>query len=146
MKYSCEVTIDLPRDEVIALFDSAENLPKWQPGLQSFEHISGDPGQVGAKSRMVYDENGRTIDLTETITSRNFPDEFAATYEAKGVINWNSNHFYAEGDKTRWQQETEFKFSGIMRVMSIFMRGAFPKETLKTMNQFKAFAEGKAVE
>lgn len=142
MKYNCEVTIDLPREEVIELFDSSENLSKWQPGLQSFEHMSGEPGQVGAKSRMVYDENGRIIEMIETITNQNFPDEFSATYEAKGVINWNSNRFYAEGDKTRWVQETEFKFSGIMRVISVFMRGTFPKETMKSMNQFKAFAEG----
>ena len=47
MKYSCELTIDLPRDEVIALFDDPDNLVKWQPGLQSFEHISGEAGAAG---------------------------------------------------------------------------------------------------
>ena len=53
MKYTREVVIDLPRDRVIELFDDADNLPKWQEGLQRFEHVSGEPGQPGAKSRLV---------------------------------------------------------------------------------------------
>ncbi|MFQ5507583.1 MAG: SRPBCC family protein [Planctomycetota bacterium] len=51
--YTVEVDIDLPRERVIELFDNADNLYKWQPGLQSFEHLSGEPGQPGASSRMV---------------------------------------------------------------------------------------------
>jgi uncharacterized membrane protein len=142
MKYTLEVTVNLPLDRVIELFDSAENLPKWQPGLQSFEPLSGAPGQPGAKSSLLYDENGRKIEMVETIIKRDFPDEFSALYEAKGVKNWTVNHFYSDGtDKTRWVMDNEFKFSGLMALMGIFMRGSFPKETLKQMNQFKAFAE-----
>lgn len=49
MKYESELVIDLPRERVIELFDNPDNLPKWQEGLQSFEHISGEVGQPGAK-------------------------------------------------------------------------------------------------
>ena len=54
MKYSNEVVIDLPRKKVIELFNSEENLFKWQPELLSFEHLSGERGEVGAKSKMQY--------------------------------------------------------------------------------------------
>ena len=54
MKYSNEVIINLPIKEVIELFDSEENLFKWQPELLSFEHLSGEKGEVGAKSKMNY--------------------------------------------------------------------------------------------
>ena len=142
MNYECEITIDLPRDKVIDLFDNPDNLPKWQPGLQSFEQISGDFGEPGAKSRLVYDENGRTIEMIETITVRDLPDELSFIYEAKGVHNVISNHFYAVGsEQTRWLLKTDFQFSGMMRLMALFMRGAFPKQTRKMMADFKAFAE-----
>ncbi len=142
MKYEIEVTINLPRQRVIELFDSSENLTKWQPGLKSFEHLSGEPGRAGAKSRLVFVENGRRIEMIETITSRNFPDEFSGTYEAPGVMNWVVNRFYEDGpNSTRWVAEQEFKFSGLMAVMALFMRGAFPKQTRKFMELFKAFAE-----
>ena len=57
MKYSNEVIINLPLNRVMELFDSEENLFKWQPELISFEHFSGEKGEVGAKSKLKY-KNG----------------------------------------------------------------------------------------
>ncbi len=142
MKYVCEVSLDLPRDRVVELFDSVENLYKWQPSLQSFDHLSGDPGHPGAKSKLVYLEGKRRIEMIETITRRNLPDEFSGTYEAKGVKNIMINRFVDESGKTRWITEQEFQFSGLMKLIAPFMRGAFPKQTQKFLNQFKDFAEG----
>jgi hypothetical protein len=91
---------------------------------------------------LVYDTNGRRVEMTETIVNRNLPDEFSATYEGKGVMNWIENHFFEEGPKTaRWVMENEFKFSGLMAVMGIFMRGAICRQTLEDMHRFKEFAE-----
>ena len=77
MHYTVEIDIDLPRDRVIELFDSTENLKKWQRGLQVFEPLEGEPGQPGAKSRMVFQMGKRKIEMVETITERNLPDAFA---------------------------------------------------------------------
>lgn len=142
MKYITEVAINLPRNKVIELFDNPDNMQKWQEGLKSFEHISGEPGQPGAKSKLVYDMNGRKIEMIETITERNLPDLFSGTYEAKGVFNIIQNKFIEESaDKTKWITESEFQFSGFMKLMGLFMKSAFPKQTLKMMNDFKKFAE-----
>ena len=143
MKYTREVVIDLPRDRVIELFDDADNLPKWQDGLQRFEHVSGEPGQPGAKSRLVYDHRGRRWELFETITERNLPDEFTAIYETEGVWNLMKNRFEEEGpNRTRWIAESDFRSSGLtMRLMSIFLRPIFTSRTMKTLRDFKAFAE-----
>ena len=142
MKYTSEITLDLPRERVIELFDSTENLYQWQPGLQSFEPLEGEPGQAGARSRLVYDENGRQVEMIETIVRREFPDDFTATYEAKGVKNRVANCFVEEAPgHTRWVMDNEFKFSGLMALMGLFMRGAIQKQTLRDMNRFKAFAE-----
>lgn len=143
MKYETEVIVNLPRERVIALFDSTENLEKWQDGLKSSEHLSGDPGQPGAKMKLVYDNNGREIEMIETITHRNLPDEFHGTYEADGVYNVMENYFYAEGpEKTRWKAISEFQFSGfMMKAMGFLMPGMFRKQTKKTMEAFKQFAE-----
>ncbi len=143
MKYTCETIIDLPRDRVIELFDNPDNLSKWQPTLKSFAHFEGELGKPGAKSRLLYDERGRELEMIETILVRNLPDEFSGTYEAKGVFNTVKNLFHEEGEnQTRWVLDTEFEFSGLMKLMGIFMRGAFPKETAKGMRLFKEFAEG----
>ena len=144
MKYTREVLIDLPRDRVIELFDDADNLPKWQEGLQSFEHVSGEPGQPGAKSRLVFDHRGRRFEMIETITERNLPDEFSGIYETEGVWNLMTNRFEEEGpDRTRWIAESEFRPQGLkMKLMAILLRPMFTATTKKTLHDFKAFAEG----
>lgn len=142
MKYTTEVRMNLPRSKVIELFDSTENMYKWQPGLKSFEHLSGHPGQEGALSKLIYE--GRKGDLTmkETITKRNLPDEFHAVYEARGVYNEMYNYFEetAEGVCT-WRTESVFRFRGLMALMAPFMKSAFSKNTLLNMERFKDFAE-----
>lgn len=143
MKYTVDITIDLPRTKVIELFDNPDNMHKWQPDLVSFDPISGDPGQPGAKSKLHYKMGRREIEMIETVTKNKLPDEMSGTYETKGVFNIISNRFEEIGEnQTRWVSENEFQFSGFfMKFMSIFMKSAFPKQTLKFMNQFKNFAE-----
>ncbi len=143
MRYKTEVIIALPRDRVIELFDSFENLKEWQEGLISHDHISGTAGQPGAKTNLVYMMGSRRTEMIETITVRNLPDEFSATYDAKGVHNIVRNYFHDEGDTTRWVLDSDFQFNGYMRIMSLFMPGGmFKKQTRKTMEDFKKFAEG----
>lgn len=142
MKYLSEIDINLPRHEVIALFDNPENMKKWQPELISFKHLSGTPGHSGAQSILKYKMGRREIEMTETITERNLPDVFSGTYEAKGVYNFVKNRFIeVSSSKTRWIAEHEFRFSGVMVIASVFMRKAFRKQTNSFMKGFKSFAE-----
>ncbi len=73
--------------------DNVENMKEWQPSLKSFEHQSGEPGQVGAVSKLTYNENGREIVLTETITGRKEPEEFSGTYDNPVARNRVKNTF-----------------------------------------------------
>lgn len=145
MKYATEVVINLPLAKVIELFDSEENLFKWQPELLRLEHISGDKGEVGSKSRLAYKMGKREIEMIETITVKNLPDEFSGTYEAKGVWNEVKNYFEViDENTTKWYSDCHFKFKGFMKLIAFLMPGSFRKQSQKYMDQFKAFAEGEA--
>jgi len=77
-----------------------------------------------------------------TITIRNLPDEFAGTYEAKGVYNVVSNRFEEiSPNKTRWISDNEFKFGGFMAIIGWLMPGSFKKQSFKYLQLFKEFAE-----
>ena len=142
MQYEIEMDIDLPRARVIELFDSKENLKEWQPDLISFEHQSGEPGEVGAKSKLIYKMGKKEVEMIETITAKNLPDEFSGTYEADGVWNRCENRFIEVGEnRTRWHFTTEFRLSGFMKLMGFFMPFLFKKQSRQFMEQFKAFAE-----
>ena len=143
MKYSNEVVINKPLAEVISLFDSEENLFKWQPELLSFEHFSGEKGEVGAKSKLLYKMGKREVEMVETITVKDLPKEFSGTYEAKGVWNEVKNFFEPNDESTtRWRSESHFEFTGFMKLFGWLMPGSFKKQSQKYLDQFKAFAEG----
>lgn len=143
MKYQCEVIVNLPRERVVKLFDNPDNLKYWQPGLKSFEFLSGSPGEPGSRAKLKYRMGKKEIEMIETITKRDLPDEFSGTYETKGVWNSVANKFIPiEKDKTKIVSDVEFKLTGFMKLMGFFMPGAFKKESQKFLDQFKAYAEG----
>ncbi len=142
MKYSVEIEINKSIDEVVALFDNADNMDKWMEGLQSFEHLSGTPGQPGAKSKLKFKMGKREIEMTETILVQNLPKEFTCNYEANGVFNIVKNRFEKLSDnKTKYITENEFQFKGFMKIMGFLMPGAFKKQSYKYLEAFKKFAE-----
>lgn len=143
MEYTIETIINLPREEMIRKLDNVENIKHWQRGLVSAEHISGTPGEVGAKMKLSYKFGKREMDLIETITKRNFPREFHATYDTKGMHNIQENYFEeTESGETKWISKSEFIASSFMlRVMMFLMPGAFKKQSKTYMDDFKNFAE-----
>ena len=142
MEFTNEVTVNLPRSRFVELFDDPENLKLWQPGLLSFEAVSGTPGEPGATSRLLYKQGRGTMEMLETVTRRELPDAFDGTYDAKGVHNVCRNEFHDIGSTaTRWVAHNTFEFSGVMKVLGFVFASMFPKQNLKTMNAFKAFAE-----
>lgn len=143
LEYDTSIVIDLPRDKVIELFDNPGNLPKWQKGLLSFEPLSGEPGQVGAKSKLVFLMGSRRMEMVETITRRDLPDAFDGTYDVEGVHNLVQNRFSELGpDRTLWESHNVFEMkSFFMKVMGFLMPGMFKKQSQQFAEDFKAFAE-----
>lgn len=142
MKYTLDIEINKPIQEVIALFDNPDNLSKWMEGLQSFEHLSGTPGEVGAKSKLLFKMGKREIEMIETITVRNLPEEFSGTYDAKGVHNIVKNKFSElPGERTKYTTEQEFQFKGFMKLIGMMLPGAFKKQSMKYLVDFKNFVE-----
>lgn len=145
MKYCLEMELNRNRHHVVELFDNPDNLTKWQPDLLEFRILHGIPGQVGAKTRVLYRMGRKQIEMTETVISRNLPDEITFTYETGGSGTptcWNQvQHRFIEleGNNTLWQFDSEYRCSGLMKVMCLLMPGQFKKESRKYMAQFRDF-------
>lgn len=143
VKYSVEIVIDRPIGAVLQLFEEAQSRPCWQRGLQSQKLISGQPNQVGSRTRLVFQMGKRRIEMIETITNRRLPYEYDGTYEAQGVFNSVRNRFTAmSGAGTQWVCESDFRFSGLfMKFIGLVFRKSFPAQTLQHMQDFKAYIE-----
>lgn len=142
MKYTTEIIIDLPREEFIEKLDNPDNMKHWMRGLLDHQMVSGEPGQVGARMSMKFKRGKGEMDMIETIITRNFPEEFHATYDTKGVHNVQKNFFHDLDGKTKWISESEFQFDGLfMKLIAFLMPGAFKKQSMKYAQDFKNFAE-----
>ena len=143
MKYTTEIIVKVPLDVFIEKLDHSDNLKHWQRGFVDSEHIAGVPGKIGAQMQLNYKFGRRRMALTETITYTDLPNEFHATYNAKGMYNVQKNYFKTTGNNyTKWTSENEFYPTSLtMRLMTLLMPRAFKKQSRKYMEDFKNFAE-----
>ncbi len=143
MKYSSEVIIDMPLKEFINKFDNMENMRHWQRDLVSVEHLSGEPGMVGSKMKLVFANGKRIMEVIETVTHRRLPREFHGIYSTTGIDNFQE-HYFAETKRgsTKWMMTSEFfPLNFKMNAMLWLMPKTFKKHTLRYMRDFKNFAE-----
>ena len=153
MKYTVSLEIALPREKVVPLLADPAHLPKWLRGLVLHEPLSGAHGQVGTKSRVVLRTGQQEMECTETITRREpvdlhgIPRESVVHFEreivGKGMWSAARERLTETGPETTlWVSENEYRFSGLlMRLVGLLMPGAFRKQSLQHMQDFKAFAE-----
>jgi hypothetical protein len=153
MKYTVSLEIALPREKVAQLLADPEHMPKWLRGLVVHEPLSGVHGHVGTKSRVVMQTGQQKFEAAETITRREpvdlhgIPKEDVVHFEreivGKGMWSAARERLTETGPETTlWVSENEYRFSGLlMRLVGILMPGAFRKQSLEHMQDFKAFAE-----
>ncbi len=142
MKIVSEVVIEADRETVWAAFDSADNMPKWQPDLKAFKYKSGPKGEPGSVAELVYEENGREFVLVERMTEKRKPDFMAGTYESKWSTAIIVNHFETTPEgHTRWKSYANHQFKGFMRFMALFIRKSICRRIDNDMQRFKLLVE-----
>ena len=145
MKMTFETEIRAGRELVWAIFDNPDNLSRWQPTLESFTHVAGDPGQPGAVSELVYNENGKKVTMTETVTERRKPNFMAGTYDNDRATSLIVNHFEEiDEDTTRFVSYSNMNFKGIMKILSLFVARSIRARVEADLSRFKLLAETEA--
>jgi carbon monoxide dehydrogenase subunit G len=142
MKTTHEITVDLPRQRVLELIMDPANFPKWQPGVKTFELLSGQQGQPGAKAKVVIESHGMKLEMIETIIERRLPDVYSLRYDGKGVKNTVENRFYeAAPNRTRWVMTNILEVGLMMKMAAPVINEIVGKQNHDSMKAFKAFAE-----
>jgi len=141
--YTVSIDIDLPRDRVLEIFEDPSTLAFWQNGFQSYQQRTGDQRQPGSTATLAYLLGKKPMELTETITRREPPESFDATYEWQGGMNTLENRFTEPAPgTTRWESTCDYRFSSApLKVMGVLMPWMFRAQNMKYLKNFKAFAE-----
>lgn len=144
MQFELSIDIAAPPDEVWRLFNDPASLPRWQPTLNAYEAISGEPGWPGAVSLLVYHQQGRTVEMTETIMARDEGRHRSGRYESAWAVNDMSCTFQALPDGgTRWRALAEFRFKGWVKLVAPLMRAGIRKRLVDDMLRFKTLVESR---
>jgi hypothetical protein len=117
------------------------------------EPISGAPGEVGTKSRVVLQMGQQRVECIETVTRREPADlrqilkecvvHFDREIVGEGMWSVVRDHLTESSpEKTLWESDSEYRFSGLlMRLAGRLIPGAFRKQSQGHMQDLKAFAE-----
>ncbi|EWS82729.1 SRPBCC family protein [Brachybacterium phenoliresistens] len=152
MRFTVRLEIALPREKVLDLLTDPAQRPKWLRGLVRHEPVHGREGQVGTVSTVELRSGKGTMQCTETITRREPEDlgqarpEQVVRYEreilAPGMWSAARERLSVAGpERTLWESENEYRFTGAMRWFAPFLRRAFIAQTRSHMEDFRAFAE-----
>ena len=140
--FEYEIEVDKPLSEVYAAWDNPENLPRWLTGLQRTELISGEPGTVGAKTRQIYLERGRTVEMIETITAIEPGKHSEGTLEVPGMKATMVVDFVDKGESTVIRFRSEFQSRSLMmRLMMPFMKGQIRRRQCGDLERFGEMVE-----
>ncbi len=141
MRYTEEIKINKPLDEVICVFNDEKQLHHWQRGLIKTRTIKGKTGEIGSIRKLKIDLELSIVSMREEIIHKNLPHEWFATYNSKGLKSVQKNYFTETNKTTLWTSESEFMFSGYMKFISKVLPSIFKKRSQLIMADFKDYIE-----
>jgi len=141
-KHQMTIDINAPVETVFTHLDDAEFAKQWIGGLDSMEVLTEGGNRVGAKTKHIYIENGRTIEmLEETLVYE--PDkkvkiygktdgfELTVQYELEAIATGTRLHYEAETNMT----------SFMMKLMSVIINHSSNNKTHEDLNRLKSLIE-----
>jgi hypothetical protein len=91
---------------------------------------------------LTYNEKGRRVVLEQVILEKIAPQRYTTTTNAEQYSSRVVNTFESDtATQTRWQLEANYRFRGMLRLLTPLLRRAIRKHTLAEMEQFKKFVE-----
>ena len=140
-----DIEIDVPREQLSALYADPHCMTKWMTDLERYDHIGGELGMPGSKYRMVSKRKNSPMEFVVTVTSKNLPQEFGLQLESPFVSISMINTFAALAPRrTRLVSRQEFSFRGLInRIVGVFALGSIRKNHRRHMDELKRFAESR---
>jgi uncharacterized protein YndB with AHSA1/START domain len=139
---TAQIKIKQPAEKVWQLMRDEKQLPLWLTNFKSIEHLSGEKGEAGSTSRMVFLEGGRTMEITEHILKVVENKEVHFTLSHPTMISDVRTRLVQKDGGTMLIQATETKPQGFfMKLFFLFMKGTMKKRMQTDLERLKLLAE-----
>jgi uncharacterized membrane protein len=141
-KIIASVTINAPVSKVWQKFMDPDSLKYWLSGFISIQHLSGEPGKSGSKSKMIFLERKKEMTVHEEVVKVIEGTEYAFKIVHPSLFIYNHVYLSANNGQTILRQETEMHPQQFMlKIIMPLMKGSMKQRTLKDLQRFRKFIE-----
>lgn len=142
MNYKLSININKPIEEETVLFRDRSKDKLWVKGFQKKTAIKGKEGEEGSICKVKFKMGKRHFEMEEETVINNLLNEYTTTYTTDKVYNIVKSSFEKIDDNTTtYHTQQKFQLKGFMKIMGILMPGAFKKQSMQYLKDFKSFAE-----
>lgn len=141
-KYKAEIVVNKPVKEVFAKFDDAKLMKEWLPEVKSIETIKETPQKIGSTYKMVVENQGQGMEMTEKIVAYVPNEKITFRFISDGMLKTDDYNFIAENNQTRIVQNSVISSDSFMLACTFpWFKSKFKNLSQDYMVRFKEFVE-----
>ncbi len=147
INYGHEIKVNKPLKEAWGFVQDESKLGLWLEGFKSIDLISGEPGSVGSKYKVVVNpgEGQEDFMMTETIISQKEQDHISLNFDSDMMQFDQTTRFSEIGGVTTIKTESSVNGKGLffrsMFALMDLMTGSFQKQEVKNIEALKKAIE-----
>ena len=140
--YTTQITINKPVEEVFETFSNSENIKKWIPEIKSFEVINENIGKIGSSYKIVIENQGQNIEMTQKVIAYVKNEKLTLYFDAENMLKRDNYIFKEKNGNTVISVNTSCQSeSYLMACMFPYFKGTFKEQDQAYLNDFKVFVE-----
>ncbi|QOD60757.1 SRPBCC family protein [Polaribacter haliotis] len=141
-KYTAQVSVEKPVEAVFNQFNKPENKKNWIPEIQSFETVNQNQGITGSVYKLVVENQGQDITMTEKVMAYVPNEKVTLFYDAENMLKKDDYIFTEkEGVTTITLNASCRSDSYVMACLFPYFKGTFQEQDQKYLNNFKKYIE-----
>ncbi len=140
--YTTEISVNKPIEEVFTIFNTPGNIKKWIPEIKSIDTLKLNPGSIGSEYKIVVDNKGQQIIMTEKIIAFVPNEKVTLFFDAENMLKTDDYIFTKKNGTTTITLYSSCQSdSYIMACVFPYFKGTFKEQDQTYLNNFKAFVE-----
>ncbi|MEV6238054.1 SRPBCC family protein [Lentzea sp. NPDC051838] len=137
MKFTKEIVLNKPIEQVRVLTSDPAHLHHWQPDLVGIAQHSETPGAPGSTATLTY----RRFRLHETVLAAT-ADERTSRYETRGMVHTITNRYSAiDASTTRLVSDSEIELAGLLKLGRKILEKSLREQSERNLDNFKAYID-----
>lgn len=140
--YTVKIKIDKPIEEVFSKFQDQELLKEWIPEVKSIDIIEEKPGKIGSTYKVVVENQGQEIAMTEKVLAYVENEKITFHFDAEQMLKTDDYTFTSEGNRTIVSQDSRVTAKSYMLSCTFpWFKSNFKSISQEYLNRFKAVVE-----